>query len=244
MDVFLSFSALIYLFFQFFKMHKKWYKNGLCDENGHFEKNHTKCSRLIFLCSILSPRALYVSPQKTFCTLYPLFVACGFYGSITKNTKNVLFLGRAFPMTVSESPSSSEFALFCTLESYVVFVFRFFFVFSFSFCTTVQSVRSAQREDIQIIREIINDKSIRHREVYSEWNPGKMVPGKMVPEKNGPRKKGPRENVPRKIGPRKNGFRENGPEKLVVAKLRNKKSWGERRASWCVCVECWDLINL
>ena len=32
-----------------------------------------------------------------------------------------------------------------------------------------------------------------------------MVPSKMLPGKNGPRK------------------------------LRNKKSWGERRASWCVC---------
>ena len=27
-----------------------------------------------------------------------------------------------------------------------------------------------------------------------------------------------------------------GPRKMVSGKLRNEKSWGGRRASWCVCV--------
>ena len=45
-------------------------------------------------------------------------------------------------------------------------------------------------------------------------NPGKMVPGKMVLGKM----------VPGKMV----------PEKLVPGKLRNEKSWGGRRASWCV----------
>ena len=52
--------------------------------------------------------------------------------------------------------------------------------------------------------------------------PGKMVPGKMVPDKNGPDKNGLRE----KWSP------ENWQTNL---KFGNKKSWGERRASWCVC---------
>ena len=34
------------IFFPFFKVHQKWYKNG------HLEKNHIKCSKLIFICSI------------------------------------------------------------------------------------------------------------------------------------------------------------------------------------------------
>ena len=51
--------------------------------------------------------------------------------------------------------------------------------------------------------------------VPEKWSPGKMVPGK-----NGPRKMGPRKLSPRKSGP---------------GKLRNKKSWGARRASWCIC---------
>ena len=50
--------------------------------------------------------------------------------------------------------------------------------------------------------------------VPEKWSPGKMVPGKLV------------------------------PGKMVPGKLRNEKSWGGRRASWCVCVECWDVINL
>ena len=32
----------------------------------------------------------------------------------------------------------------------------------------VPFVRSEQKESIQIIREILNDKSMRHREVYRE----------------------------------------------------------------------------
>ena len=65
------------------------------------------------------------------------------------------------------------------------------------------------------------------REKWSpeKWSPRKMVPGKIVPGKNSPRKIGLRKNV---------------PGKLVPGKLRNKRSWGERRASWRVCgmLEC------
>ena len=66
-------------------------------------------------------------------------------------------------------------------------------------------------------------------------NPGKMVPGKNGPRKNGPRKNGPRE----KWSPRKmvSG-------KMVPGKPRNEKSWGGCRVSWCVCVECSDVIIL
>ena len=47
-------------------------------------------------------------------------------------------------------------------------------------------------------------------------NHGKMVPGKRVPRKNGRREKW-------------------SPRKTVPGELRNEKSWGGRRASWCVC---------
>ena len=64
-------------------------------------------------------------------------------------------------MTVSES------ALLCTSES-LSFFFGFCFVFFFRvrFCTTVRCVHSEQKK---IIREILNDKSMRHREVYSKF---------------------------------------------------------------------------
>ena len=50
--ILLSFSVLIYHFFSIFQMHRKWYKNGLGYKNVHLENNHTKCSKLIFICSI------------------------------------------------------------------------------------------------------------------------------------------------------------------------------------------------
>ena len=60
---------------------------------------------------------------------------------------------------------------------------------------------------------------------------------------------GPCQAVPNES--RKNGLRKmvpgkNGPRKIGPGKLRNEKSWGGCRASWCVCVcvECWDVINL
>ena len=55
--------------------------------------------------------------------------------------------------------------------------------------------------------------------------PGKMVPGKMVLGKIVPGKMVPGKMVPRKMA----------PGKMVAGKLRNEKSWGGRRASWCVC---------
>ena len=56
-------------------------------------------------------------------------------------------------------------------------------------------------------------------------NPGKMVLGKLVPGKLVVRKVVPGKMIPGKLV----------RGKLVPGKLRNKKSWGERRASWCVC---------
>ena len=52
-----------------------------------------------------------------------------------------------------------------------------------------------------------------------KWSRGTMVPGKLVRGKM----------VPGKMVPRK----------LIPGKLRNEKSWGGRRASWCVCV--WNV---
>ena len=54
--------------------------------------------------------------------------------------------------------------------------------------------------------------------------------------KNGPRKNGPRKNgPPRKMLPGKLVPGKMIPGKLVPGKLRNEKSWGGRRVSWCVC---------
>ena len=72
-------------------------------------------------------------------------------------------------MTISESPSSSKSALLCMSGSLSLFSdFCFVFFFSVHFCTTVRCVRSEQKEDAQIIIEIINDKSMHHRKVYSK----------------------------------------------------------------------------
>ena len=60
--------------------------------------------------------------------------------------------------------------------------------------------------------------------------PGKLIPGKMVPEKFIPGKMVPGKLVPRKSIPGKMVL-----GKLVPGKLRNEKSWGGHRASWCVC---------
>ena len=151
-------------------MHQKCYKNG------HLEKNHTKCSKLIFLSVI----------HKHTCEFQHLSTLRESAGDILyivstfrrmrcilrihhKMQRMFLFLGGAFAMTVSDSPSSSESASLCTSESLSLF-FDVYFVFFFSvrFCTTVRFVRNEQKENIQIIRKILNEKSMRYREVYSK----------------------------------------------------------------------------
>ena len=79
-------------------------------------------------------------------------------------------LGGAIPMTVSESPSSTNSALLCTLQSLSLFSdFCFVFFFSVRFRTTVRFVRiSEQKANIQIICEVLNEESMRYREVYSK----------------------------------------------------------------------------
>ena len=65
-----------------------------------------------------------------------------------------------------------------------------------------------------------------------------------IPEKWSP-KSGPREKwSSEKWSPRKMVHGKMVPGKLVPGKLRNEKSWGGRRASWCVYVESSDVINL
>ena len=73
------------------------------------KKNPTKCLKLIFICSIYKQE------------MHGIF----------------LFSRVAFPMMVSESPSSSESALLCTSELLSLFFdFSFVFFFSIRFCTT------------------------------------------------------------------------------------------------------------
>ena len=77
--------------------------------------------------------------------------------------------------------------------------------------------------------------------------PGKMATGKMIPGKNGPRKIGPRETQKRKIvrwassivvcvcGMLACNQSMKTQNSTTNPKLGNKKSRGERRASWCGC---------
>ena len=71
-------------------------------------------------------------------------------------------------------------------------------------------------------------------------NPGKMIPGKMVPGKNGPRKNCSRKMVLGKMVPEKNGPRKIGPRQTQKRKI---VGWASSIVV-CVCVECWDVINL
>ena len=75
----------------------------------------------------------------------------------SQNAKNFfVFGGGAFPMTVSESLSSSEFALLCTSESLSLFYnFCFVFIFRVCFCTTVRFVRSQQKKNIQLFTKFL-----------------------------------------------------------------------------------------
>ena len=73
-------------------------------------------------------------------------------------------------MTVSELQSSSESALLCTSESlYLSFDFVLYFSSVSVFVLLYDLYVVSRKENIQIIREIFNDKSIRHREVYSKF---------------------------------------------------------------------------
>ena len=63
-------------------------------------------------------------------------------------------------------------SLLCSAHRGVVvlfFDFCFLFFFSVRFYTTVRFVRSEQKENIKIIREILSAKSMRHRKVYSKF---------------------------------------------------------------------------
>ena len=123
--------------------------------------------------SLYSQTYTWVSASKrytwaeTFCTLYSLFVACGFYGSITKNAKNV------FVFWKSLSNDGSRVALFIVIcfalhIGVVAFVFRLLFCI-FLYCPFLYHcmifIRSKQQENIQIIRGIDNEKSTCHQGV-------------------------------------------------------------------------------
>ena len=155
-------------------MHQKWYQNGLGYKNRHLEKNHTKCSKLIFICSIHKHTYEFqhlstLHEPKGYILYVSTFHRLRLILRNAKNTNNVFVFGGAFSMPVTESPSSSESALRCTSASLSLFFdFCFIFFFSVRFCTTVRFVHSEQKGKIQIIRQIFNDKSRRHQKVYSK----------------------------------------------------------------------------
>ena len=151
------------IFSKFLKVYQKWYKNGLGYKNEHLEKNHTKCLKLINIYLQYSQTDMWVlTSEHPTGTHRRHYVHCIHFMSRaldvanpSQNANNVFFfLGGAFPTTVCESPSSSGSACFV-------------FFFSIRFCTTVRFVRSERNENIQIIREILNDKFMCHRKVYS-----------------------------------------------------------------------------
>ena len=114
--------------------------------------------------------------------------------------------------------------------------------------------------------KLVPGKMVPEKIVPGKMVAGKMVPRKMVLGKNGPRKMAPEnwslgnsQSKNRGVGVKHRGMcveywdviklwklktRQHTQNSETNPKHGNKKSWGERRASWCVCVECSDVINL
>ena len=126
-----------------------WYKNK------YLEKHYTKSSKLIFICSIYKHtcKFYYLStlrePTGDILYIVSIFYRVRWILRIHHKMQIIFsFLGGVFPMTVSESPSSSELALLCTSESLTLFFdFRFVFFFSVRFCTTVRFGRNEQKKN-------------------------------------------------------------------------------------------------
>ena len=77
---------------------------------------------------------------------------------------------------------------------------------------TIKSVTVVKEEILKAENGIQRNENIS---IYLfNSNSGKMFPGRMVPGKM----------VPRKMV----------PGKMIPGKLKNKRTWGERRASWCM----------
>ena len=109
-------------------MHQKWYKNGLKYNTGYLEKNHTKCSKLIFICSIYKHTCefqhLSALRELTGDILYIVFTFCRVRWILRIHHKMqtiFLFLGETLPVTVSESPSSHRSRYLC----FLIFVLYF-----------------------------------------------------------------------------------------------------------------------
>ena len=107
-----------------------------------------------------------MSPQETFCTLYPFFVTyAGFCESIRKCKECFGFWGGAFPMAVSDFYRS----LLCSSQRRRCLCFSIFVLYfsSVSVCALLYDlyILCKQKENIKIICEILKDKFIRHRKV-------------------------------------------------------------------------------
>ena len=127
------------IFFFIFSKCTKVVQNRPGYENRDLEKNHTKFSKLIFICRIYK-RTCWVLAFHSMYAHRSYSVHCIHFSlrpldfenrSVTKCKECFFFLRGAVPMTVSESPSSSESALLCTSESLSLF-------FQYLFCIFLQ----------------------------------------------------------------------------------------------------------
>ena len=113
---------------------------------------------------ILTP---YVSPEETFCTLYPFSVACaGIFELITKckqcfclrgELSQRQFLSRHLHRSLLCSTHRSRCLCFSIFVLYFSSVSIFYH----------RTIWTEQKENIQIIREILNDKFIRHKYIVN-----------------------------------------------------------------------------
>ena len=155
MHVFFSFWISIYHSFSIFQNALKLVQKRTLVLKRTPWKNHTKYSQLILIYLQYLQTYIWVSVSKHFEWVYRRHsVHCIHFSSHaldfanpSQNAKNVFVFGGAFPITVFESPSSSESALLCTSESLCIFFdFCFVFFFSVHFCTTVRFVRSKRKK--------------------------------------------------------------------------------------------------
>ena len=112
-----------------------------------------------------------MSPQETFCTLYSLFVACvGFCEPITKMYRMLLFLGEPFQWGFPSRHLHRSLLLSAHWSRCFCFsIFVLYFSSVSVFVSLYDLYIVSKKKKIQIFREILSDKFIRHWEVYSKY---------------------------------------------------------------------------
>ena len=186
---FFYFDFQLIIFFLFCKIHQKWYKNGFVFKNGQLEKNYTKCSKLIFICSIhkhtwqFQHLSTLCEPTGDILYIVSTFRRVRWISRIhQKYAQNVFFFGEPFQWRFpSQHLHRSRLCFTHRSRCFCFSIFVLYFSSVFVFCIVVRFVRSEQKENIQITREILNDKSMCHQEVYSKcYLRGERQPMRML----------------------------------------------------------------